>query len=175
MSERQSSGLVKKGKFVRRLMEIMGEHARLDAQSLWSYGNGEIGPNLDYVKVNLDKLVESGELKLDNGYYRLPAGSEWIGKKAAPVAAASVEPIEQVKEVQSGAGQATYEPTKQTIMIIEGEPLPRNKDMETFLGVCYVQDVPNWQKAASYYCSIHGVKWAVVDHGKKIGDRIEFS
>lgn len=177
MSERQSSGLVKKGKFVRRLMEIMGEHARLDARSIWSAGKGEIGPNMEYVQVNLDKLVASGELNLFNGEYSLPAGSEWIGKKAEPVAAVAAA-VAEAPQVQSGAGQATYEPTQQTVTIVKGEKLPRNSKMETFLGVCYLQDVPNWKEAVEYYSSIHGVKWAIVNHEsgrlKLGGERLTF-
>jgi hypothetical protein len=61
MMERKSSGLVKKGKYVRALMELLGTGPKNASQIIHSQSY-DCGPNWDYIKANLDKLLESGEV-----------------------------------------------------------------------------------------------------------------
>ena len=95
MTERQSSGLVKKGKFVKRLLDIMGDGIARFPGEIWTDGKGEIGPSQDYVQTNLDKLVASGEIFLEDGTYRAPKTNR-------------VEPIAQAQETKTE--RASLEP-----------------------------------------------------------------
>lgn len=177
MTERQSSGLVKKGKFVRRLMEIMGDGTQYPFSALWKAGNGEIGPTEDYVKVNLEKLVASKEVIFHNGEYRLPDGSEWLNKGGSKVEAVTSNVSgEEEMIAQVTKGQDTYNPTATKVVIVEGDKLPRAYDLEAFLCAGFVNETPGWEKAVGYYCATHCAQWEIVKFAGKIGgDRIVFS
>jgi hypothetical protein len=169
MTERQSSGLVKKGKFVKRLLDIMGDGIARFPGEIWTDGAGEIGPSQDYVQTNLDKLVASGELILESGNYRVPKATR-------------VEPIEQEAELEEpetvteeellkGLDELIAKPARVTAP--QGK-LARNTTFEGFLSGAYLLEVPGWESAADYYCATHGATWSIVDYGKSHGKRLNF-
>lgn len=166
MTERQSSGLVKKGKFVRALMEMMGDGKARNLAAIWTDGNGNIGPTQDYVQVNLDKLVASGEVKIASGVYSLPDGSEWLGTAAAFFEPEEAAPVDTSAYVASPVVEAS-KPIK------IGE---RDLKFETFIGVCFMQEIPTWEVAADFYARLHGVTYSVVKYdGKMGGERLKFN
>lgn len=203
---RQSSGLVKKGKYVRALLDHLARGPET-CSGLDSYG--DCGPNSDYIMTNLNKLVESGEIvrkavKGSDATYHL--NTEWTvedkpseftldqeppqdeitafgGKVSKPRGmpnhggrGSSQGIVRMVSEEEIAARstpQVSYEPTL-VREIVKGERLTRNKNMETFLGVCFLNEVPNWEGATKYYVSIHKAKYSVVDHKGKVGERLEF-
>lgn len=171
---------VKKGKFVRRLLEIMNDGTQYSLSALWKLGNGEIGPSEVYVKTNLDKLVASGEVIFTNGEYKLSHSVSLSTPK--PI---TPKPIFQNKEkyeeeepeeepaIPEHNVQKSYFPMR-TVTIYEGTRLPRNSDFECFLGGTFLKDCPNWEEGINYYCKIHKAKWRIKKYEKKWGDRILF-
>lgn len=164
MTERQSSGLVKKGKFVRALMEMMGDGKARNLAAIWTDVNGNIGPTQDYVQVNLDKLVASGEVKISEGVYSLPDDSEWRSAySSAPATEEEAAPIEvaPVKAMPKVDGFGKQE---------------RDLKFETFVGVCFMQEIPTWEVAADFYARLHGVTYSIVKYdGKMGGERLKFN
>lgn len=159
MSERQSSGLVKKGKFVKALLEVMSDGIIRDSLAIWRDGKGNIGPTQDYVQTNLDKLVASGEVIFESGAYRLPEG-------AKPIV------TEQVQEEPKPA--IAPAPVQKVITVVHGQ-LERNQKVEDFLCFGFMNEIPGWQAAVDYYCQIHGTSYSIeAIKGKIGGERIIF-
>lgn len=160
MSERQSSGLVKKGKFVKALLEVMSDGILRDSLAIWRDGKGNIGPSQDYVQTNLDKLVASGEVILENSTYRLPEGTKPIVTERAQESPKPANVPAQVQKV---------------ITVVHGQ-LDRNPKVEEFLCFAFMNEVPGWQTAIEYYCAIHGVTYSIETlKGKIGGERIIFA
>lgn len=168
MSERQSSGLVKKGKFVRNLMDLMNDGVARSIFVLLNDGGETIGPNVAYVQTNLDKLVASGEVILENENYRLP--------NAIPAQPKSKEPAEGlvIDIPQEPVTRPTIAAPKQIVML-DANNLVRNEAFEMFLSGAFLNEIPGWEKAIDYYCATHNAKWSIVSFkGKASGDRIIF-
>ena len=171
MTERQSSGLVKKGKFVKRLLEIMSDGIARFPGEIWTDGAGEIGPSQDYVQTNLDKLVASGELILESGSYRVPNATR-------------VEPIEAEAEAEAEAPETvTEEELLKGLDVLIAKPariaapqgkLARSAEFEGFLCASYMAEIPGWKEAADYYCATHDAKWSIFNFGKNWGERLKF-
>lgn len=171
MTERQSSGLVKKGKFVRRLLEIMDDGVARNIAAIMNDGKGEIGPSQDYVQINLDKLVASGEVILENGAYR-PFSPHAFRKslQAAPVTEQEA-PLAPIVTYQERKTEPFVKPP-----VMAGNHLARNAAFETFLCCAFVNETPGWEDATNYYCATHNTTWSIVKFDGKIGgERIQFN
>jgi hypothetical protein len=194
---RQSSGLVKKGKFVRALMDALEQTPGLSTKKLFLQYGQDIGPTLDYVQTNLDKLVASKEVLEDNGTYRLNR-EDVPSEDLAPQAVIHKAPKALLLKVKSPDGTQelgehvvrfdepkpeslgnTPQPiiTKEVFIPIKGK-LPRNQATEQILSTYWLQMGSGgvFDAALSHYEATHKAKSQITPFkGKLGGDRLTFA
>jgi len=179
---RTPSGLVKKGKYVRALMDVLAEHGSQTTQTLMHVYNrhGELGYSRDYIQTNLDKLVASGELRLDpeDQSYHLGGNVAKVKAVGQGIAAAIIErhganpfgdldlrtPVEKLVHPQE---QEIKSVPKFTINIpdkIEGK-LSRLPSLELVLGLAWLQEMPEIEAVVTYYCATHKAQYSVSPKG----------
>ena len=169
MTERQSSGLVRKGKFVRAMLDLMNDGVPRSISELMADGKGSIGPTQDYVQTNLDKLVESKEITLEDGKYFL---ENPIPRQDEPQEESEAEDVAPA-QVQTNAPRPMAAQPK--VIVKSGDKFPRNAEFETFLCCAYMTETPGWENGANYYASTHKAKWSIVKFtGSMGGERLNF-
>lgn len=146
---------IRKGKFIRRMIELMTANGGYTVDDL--FRTREVGPTIDYVQTNLNKMVVTGEVVKSGDVYSLPKG---------------ITALSDILEEEGILEEATLRAEATVDTWVKTQRLPREIRFETFLGICYMSDIPKWNEAADYYCLTHNAKWSIVS--TSWGERLNF-